>query len=826
VFLLPQWTVQGQAEKPAEIVLREGLVIPSVGRGGRSVVHTDAIEALIVAGEWKTPQAGGELRLPDGGVRKWEPAKAKNDGWFEQAALRGGYAFVSVPSDEQKVMILEASGHGLVYVNSEPRVGDPYETGYVRLPVLLRKGSNEFLFHVGRGRFRAKLLPPKASAQLDTGDLTLPDLVVGRESDELWGAIPVLNASEQSLDDMVIEARSEGKDVSISPAGRIPPLSLRKVPFKMSVAPPQAPGTHTIELRLISKEGAKPLLDETKIQLRVRLPTETQKHTFRSNIDESVQYFAVNRARPLPGAPAVRVGPGEAGLVVTLHGAGVEAIGQVDAYGAKPWTHIVAPTNRRPFGFDWEDWGRRDFEQVLYEAMLLVKPDLRRVYLTGHSMGGHGVWQIGAIFPDRFAAIAPSAGWISMYSYAGARRPENPDPRQEMLLRAAGTSDTLAMLKNYGLYGIYVLHGEKDDNVPVGQAREMRRHLATFHSDFVYYERPGAGHWWGNECVDWPPLFEFLQRRTLPELKDVRQVNFTTLNPVVSSTCHWLEIEAQETALRPSNVDIRFDPAAKGYVGTTDNVARMSIRVAATANDFLHVKKGDLLTVKLDGQEVFKTSGLEESFNLKFAREGRQWKQLQDVSKTLKGSHRSGPFKEAFRRGMVFVYGTRGTAEENAWAYAKARYDAETFWYRGNGSIEVTADSAYDRGKAGDGNVILYGNADTNSAWSSLLAESPVQVRRGGLKVGERTDKGDNLACLFLQRVPGTDYTCVAAISGTGLAGLRLTDRIPVFVSGVGIPDLLVLDSSMLTNGSDGIRVTGFFGNDWSVEKGELAWRP
>ena len=47
----------------------------------------------------------------------------------------------------------------------------------------------------------------------------------------------------------------------------------------------------------------------------------------------------------------------------------------------------------------------------------------RRTYLTGHSMGGHGTWHLGVTFPDRFAAIAPGRGWISMWSYAGAKRP-------------------------------------------------------------------------------------------------------------------------------------------------------------------------------------------------------------------------------------------------------------------------------------------------------------------------------------------------------------------------------------------------------------------
>ena len=38
-------------------------------------------------------------------------------------------------------------------------------------------------------------------------------------------------------------------------------------------------------------------------------------------------------------------------------------------------------------------------------------------------------------------------------------------------------------------------------------------------------------------------------------------------------------------------------------------------------------------------------------------------------------------------------------------------------------------------------------------------------------------------------------------------------------------PDFLVLGSEMLDGAGDGVRATGFFGNDWSLESGELVIR-
>ena len=174
---------------------------------------------------------------------------------------------------------------------------------------------------------------------------------------------------------------------------------------------------------------------------------------------------------------------------------------------------------------------------------------------------------------------------------------------------------------------------------------------------------------------------------------------------------------------------------------------------------------------------------------------------------------------------MIFVYGTRGTPEENAWALNKARFDAESFWYRGNGSVDVIPDVAFNLHAAPDRGVILYGNADSNGAWPALLADSPVQVRRGEIKLGSRSSTGDDLACLFLRPRSGSAVACVAVVSGTGVTGMRLTDRLPYFLSGVEYPDVTIIGSEMLKQGSKGFRAAGFFGVDWSVESGEFAWR-
>jgi dienelactone hydrolase len=797
------------AESPT---IREVLVIESVGSSGRTPIQTDAIQALIVAGRWNAPHEGDTVVLPDGKSKTWQAMSVGENGLIKSPALAGGYAYVGVSSDADRVVMLEASGHGMVYVNGEPRMGDPYSAGYVHLPVKLRAGQNELLFKAARGDIRVRLGEPAGAVFIDPADATLPDVVEGEDGAAL-GAMVVVNATETWTDALSVRAVCGGGAPRLTAVAPLPPLSTRKIGFEFL---PRRAEADRLTVQLV---GASVPSEPVTVDLRFRHRTDTRKLTFTSGVDGSVQYYAL-RPGVLAGGSAA--GPG-AGLALSLHGASVEAIGQADAYSSKPWCHIVCPTNRRPYGFDWEDWGRMDAIEVLDLAQRELKTDPSRTYLTGHSMGGHGTCIVGAMFPDRFAAIAPSAGWPTFWSYAAGPRPEPKSDVAAMLRRAANVSDTLALERNYLWEGISVLHGDADDNVPVAQARQMVERLKTFHHDFDYHEQPGAGHWWdasdepGADCVDWPAFFDLFARRRLPADDQVRSVEFVTVNPEISARCHWLTIGAQTRGLEPSTAAIRLDPGRRRFSGTTGNVARLALSAGA-------LPPGAPVRIELDGGKLADIAWPGGGY-LWLERRGEVWGVIGEPAATLKSPARSGPFKQAFRSQVMFVVGTRGTAEENAWALAKARLDAETLWYRGNGSIDVVLDKDFNPGREPDRCVILYGNAQTNAAWEPLLASSPVQVSGARIRIGETAVEGAGLACLLVRPRPGSGTALVGVVGGTGITGMRLTDRLPYFVSGVAYPDCTVLGPDVLSQGVDAVEAAGFFGPDWSVETGEFAWR-
>lgn len=261
--------------------------------------------------------------------------------------------------------------------------------------------------------------------------------------------------------------------------------------------------------------------------------------------------------------------------------------------------------------------------------------------------------------------------------------------------------------------------------------------------------------------------------------------------------------------------------------GTTENVARLVFDLTQALP-----RDNGAVEIALDGQSLH---GLRPASGPGM---GRIWLNRQEStwsasseppSSALKGPHRYGPFKEAFRNRFVLVYGTRGTATENAWAFARARYDAEVFWYRGNGSVDLVSDVAFldpaRKAEFQDRNVILYGHAESHGAWPVLLAGSPVQVRRGGVRIGRRELSGDHLACLFVQPRPDSTQAAVGVVSGTGMSGLRLTERLSYFLSGVGYPDCIVFNAPDNPRTDAALQAAGFFGTDWGVESGDFAWK-
>lgn len=809
---------QPAPEQPADgtVVLREFLILAPVTGGGRTAFSRNPVFAgWLLPAQPPVPEDGqGVALLPDGRGARWKTVRVDAKGALTAREARNGLAYCELTRPAAGVMILEGKRFAWARVGDAWYAGDSYGSGTHRTPVALAKGRNRIWLRAIRGGMQARLVPPKGALELNLHDATTPDLRRGHALD-LPASLPVLNATDAALRGATLEVGDDTliarRTVELPP---LAPLAVLETPFPLQTvdgwsAPADARDV-TVPLVLRWEGGEQ----RAALKLRVREDGQVFRVTHRSAVDGSIQYYGVRAPRAPPSGPA----PDRLALILSLHGAGVQGAGQASSYGAKSWAVLVAPTNRRPFGFDWEDWGRIDALEALAHARERWPIDPRQVYLTGHSMGGHGTWHLGVNYPDRWAAIAPSAGWGSFWDY-GSRSDDSEAAAPFNRAVAASRTDTL--VRNLAPLGVFVVHGTGDRNVPPRLARKMLERLSGFHTDVRSHFEPGAGHWWGRkrsrgaDCVDWPGIWQLFRRRVI----DPRpaKIDFHSADLSVSASCHWVELREQTRPLELSRLQVEWLRAGPEF--ETTNLDRFRFDPTGFA------AKGPL-ALEIDGQALEVTwsgEGPLEAIATAATPGSRKWTVgPPQAPGQRKHPGRCGPFKRAFDGNFALVYGTGGDPADAAATLARARYDAGVWQYRGNGRALLVADTDYDPAAHGGRNLILYGNQTTNAVLRQLAGAAgdrwALRVEAGKVALGSREWTGEGLVALAVLPHPTDAARLVGVVGATGRAGLRLSHATRFFISGVGYPDVTIFDAAVLERGVAGVKAAGYFGPTWGLE--------
>jgi hypothetical protein len=152
-----------------------------------------------------------------------------------------------------RLLVLTLTGHDMVFVNGVPRGGDQYRYGWMHLPVVLKKGKNEFYARVARfGRFggiTANLTFPAKPVYLNTEDLTVSDIVPGLKNDSLWIGLVVQNVTSKVLTGLQIKSVLSGKEV-VTNVPTVPAMSSRKVGVLINGAGINASGKQDVAVTL------------------------------------------------------------------------------------------------------------------------------------------------------------------------------------------------------------------------------------------------------------------------------------------------------------------------------------------------------------------------------------------------------------------------------------------------------------------------------------------------------------------------------------------------------------------------------------------------
>ncbi|MEM9065290.1 MAG: fluoride efflux transporter CrcB [Planctomycetota bacterium] len=157
--------------------------------------------------------------------------------------------------------------------------------------------------------------------------------------------------------------------------------------------------------------------------------------------------------------------------IVFLHGSGEcgtdnrrqVAVGLPPVIAKSPsdWPFVVIAPQKPTVESQWEDHAE-DVLAALDAEIAAGRVDPDRVVLTGLSQGGHGVWSIAMLAPDRFCAFFSVCGWGPSYTRSeSGEYVFNADPENPYLKHIA----TAVRGKP-----VRIRHGVEDQVVPVDQS--------------------------------------------------------------------------------------------------------------------------------------------------------------------------------------------------------------------------------------------------------------------------------------------------------------------------------------------------------------------
>jgi len=738
-----------------------------------------------------------------------------DDEWGASGMSFSAGAYATFQCDMRCRALVDANGAGSFYINGRQYTGDPYGHGLIQTPVILDEGENRvFLMTGGYGgsdSLHFEILPaPETEMIVLERDIMMPDIVRGEALDGFAG-VPILNTTERWLTNVTVNDQFVTNTMA--------PLSVLKTPVRVWLTRPLGSDSgDTWECPIVLEWWGGRY--ETTAKARVRNPEDSRIVTFISQIDHSVQKYAVRY--PVNFDPARKYS-----LILTTHGAGVECEGQVDAFEAKDWAFVVAPTNRRRFGFDWQDWGRLDAIEVLDRAQSMYPIDPDRVYLIGHSMGGHGAWHIGCTHADRFAAIVPSAGWASFQLYTPwFLRSDDMffDPNCERIFNQCAAPDrTEHLLPNLRNVPVLAVQGGDDDNVPPTHARLLTGMLDRMGYDVRYWEEPGQGHWWdknpnipGADCVDALRIRSFCRERVRDPYP--RHVTFVSYDLGNNNSMYWITVDQEISPIGRVYVDAELTKEGV-IVCKTENVAQMGFHFG---EDFPYPKPS---LARIDGQEVTLGPGDVPVLYQENWRTGHgEWKWVADnlCNSFYRRPDFRGPIKRAYFEPFIIVVGQSGSEEQNELNMDIARNLSQRWWYRANGRADIIPDSQVERIISHpEINIILVGGPESNSLSAEFAEDLPMRLEANRIGLvgsqGEEVDfvQGEDLACQFVYRRPDCHYSLVHAIWGNSLTGMRLAGGLTCLYSGSDLPDFIIYDEDVRLYGFSGVRAAGFFNDQW-----------
>ncbi len=455
----------------------------------------------------------------------------------------------------------------------------------------------------------------------------------------------------------------------------------------------------------VASDSAAPAIPPSGARTEHRrvLAPGTYNLTYRSKVDGSLQPLLVQIP---PGYSPETKWP----LLVTLHGRGD---GPILAPG------IDAMVQIGPFGrgsVNFTGIGERDVFDCIEVARTLFSIDTERLYLCGFSMGAGATFELGLKFPHVWAACVP----------------------------VCGDQEDLPLISNARHLPFWIHAGSKDIMVPARRVRKAYEHACRLgFSHWRYTEHRGMGH---EFSINWKDVQAWLlgqQRARRPA-----QCTLVTAD-LRANTAYWTAITAFETCGRPA----RMDAAVMGQTifVETDNVAGYTLDLG----DGLVNTQQDVRILEND-LDVF--HGLPDAAG--------HFVRACGASQALsKKPGLCGPLWDIYSAPCLLVYGAAGDP-----ALAKAaRQCADSFAapaWMGRVTFRVVADKDASEAMLRDCNLVLFGDARSNTILARLGDKLPIRMEEASILTHDRVYSAPDTGFVLIYPHPLNPERYVAVFAG------------------------------------------------------------
>lgn len=474
-----------------------------------------------------------------------------------------------------------------------------------------------------------------------------------------------------------------------------------------------------------SEDLASSAVKAARQLLEVRDPTSPPRLVKHSSLFEHA-YFADNDSSPQPyfiHVPSVASAQQPLPLVVFLHG-WLPDTSRIDPWlvtddvaevAEKHGVFLVFPHGRTNTDFQYA--GERDVLRVIAEISKFYSVDPDRIYLTGTSMGGAGVWQIGMHYPDMFAALAPinaQGDWFRFWHEVFQYPPRRELPNFIQNLFAAHNPQDLA--ENLSLLYSYSQHASLCFLGPA-HTRDIVSRLRSLNAPYDFFEDPSElGHSSYLEPGCWERTFDHLlkQRR----VKDPKRIRYVTSSLRFPGS-YWLHINSFTKWCSPAVVEARARGNGRIQV-TTKNVASLSLTPPASWSD---------------GDGLFSVRWNSKSFpGLRPEPDGSvrvDWPAGRvDGKLILKNAAVCGPASDVFNFPFVVVQGTTGTSDDKKVSAELTSQFADAWHGYAEGRVQIVRDTEVTAEMIREKNLVLIGSPEANSVVMRIKDSLPFKISR------------------------------------------------------------------------------------------------